>query len=106
MTNLVSRDIQTTTGENLILVEMSSGLSAWDAGQDKLMDALKMEETLTLEDDNKCRIPFLSKLLGQMQELAYLGEEVEEISNLINSLCINLIIHGVLSHMNTDWIYI
>ena len=48
-----------------------------------------MKETVRVDDENKWRIPYLSKLLGQRQELAYLGEEVEEISKLINSLCIN-----------------
>ena len=55
---------------------MSSSLSAWDAGQNKLKDALKMKETVTMEEDDKWRIPYLSKLLGQRQEGAYLGEEV------------------------------
>ena len=45
MAKLVSRDIQTTTGKNLRLVELSSGLSAWDFGPDQLKDALKMKET-------------------------------------------------------------
>ena len=53
MANLVSRDIQTTTGKNLRLVELSSGLSAWDTGSDELKDALKIKETVTVEDENK-----------------------------------------------------
>ena len=89
MANLVSRDIQTTTGRNLKLVERSSGLSAWDASQEKLKEAIRIKETVAVEEGDMWRIPYLSKLLGQRQELVYLGEEVEEVSNLINSLCIN-----------------
>ena len=40
--NLVSRDIQTTTGKNLRLVEMGSGFSAWDAGQERLREAVTL----------------------------------------------------------------
>ena len=89
MANLASRDIQTTTGRNLKLVERSSGLSAWDVSQEKLKEAIKTKETVAVEKGDLWRIPYLSKLLGQRQELVYLGEEVEEVSNLINSLCIN-----------------
>ena len=70
MANLVSRDIQTTTGKNLRLVEMASGLSAWDAGQERLKEAVKMKEAVTVEEHNRWRIPYLSKLLGQKQEMA------------------------------------
>ena len=89
MANLVSRDIQTTTGKNLRLIEISSGLSAWDAGQDNLKEAVRMKEVVSVDEVDRWRIPYLGKLLGQKQELTYLGEEVEEISSLINSLCIN-----------------
>ena len=86
MANLVSRDLQSTTGANLRLLEEVSGLSPWEASQDKLKEAVRQKEMVTVD---KWRIPFLNKLLGQRQELAYLGEDTEEASELINSLCIN-----------------
>ena len=89
MANLVSRDIQSTTGKNLRLVEKSLGLSAWEASQVKLKEAIKKKETVTVEDIDLWRIPYLDKLLGGKQEVAYMGEDVEEISSQINSLCIN-----------------
>ena len=89
MANLVSRDIQSTTGKNLRLVEKSSGLSAWEASPVKLKEAIKKKETVTVEDIDLWRIPYLDKLLGRKQEVAYMGEDVEEISSQINSLCIN-----------------
>ena len=48
--NLVSRDIQSTTGTNLKLVESSSGLSAWEASQVKLKEAMRKKETVTVEN--------------------------------------------------------
>ena len=88
MANLVSWDIQTTTGKNLRLVEEASSLSAWRPSN-KLKEAIKKSETVEIEPANQWRIPFLSKLLGHRQELSYCGEDTEEISALINSLCIN-----------------
>ena len=89
MANLVSRDVQTTTGTNLRLIERETGLSAWIAGQDKLKDALVEKETVPVEEREKWRIPLLNKLLIQKQELLYLGEDIEDINGLINSSCIN-----------------
>ena len=60
-----------------------------DASQEKLKEAIRIKETVAVEEGDMWRIPYLSKLLGQRQELVYLGEEVEEVSNQINSLCIN-----------------
>jgi hypothetical protein len=34
-------------------------MSAWDAGQDNVKDALKMKETVTVEDNNNWSIPYL-----------------------------------------------
>ena len=88
MANLVSRDIQSTTGLNLNLVESASGLSAWDTSQEKLREAIIMKEEVIVEEGEQWRIVYLSKLLQQRQELWYAGEDVEEITCLINSLCI------------------
>ena len=86
---LVSRDVQSTTGANLRLIEQEAGLSVWNASQEKLKDAIQQKERVPVDDREQWRIPFLSKLLGRRQELSYLGEDIEEISDLINSLCIN-----------------
>ena len=89
MANLVSRDVQTTTGANLRLIERETGLSAWSTGQTKLKDALVQNEIAPVEERETWRIPLLNKLLMRKQELIYLGEDIEDISGLINSLCIN-----------------
>ena len=89
MANLVSRDVQTTTGTNLKLVEKASGLCAWDTNSNQLRAAIEESETVDIEQVDKWRVPFLNKLLGNKQELQYLGADIEEINGLINSLCIN-----------------
>ena len=65
MVNLVSRDLQTTTGSNIRMVEEASGLSAWDTVQEKLREAIRKKELADIDDQDKWRIPYLNKLLGQ-----------------------------------------
>ena len=89
MANLVSRDMQSPTGTNLKLVKSSSRLSAWEASQVKLKEAIREKETVSVEEIDFWRIPCLDKLLSRRQEMTYMGEDIEEISSHINSLCIN-----------------
>ena len=91
LANLVSRDIQTTTGRNIRMVEEASGLSAWDCSAEKLRDAIREKESVAVEVNDQWRIPYLNKLLEQRQELIYLGLEKGEnrVEELINSLCIH-----------------
>jgi hypothetical protein len=81
--------VQTTTGKNIRLIGELSGLSVWSTGQEKMKEAVAENETVTVDDADKWRIPLLGKLLEQKQELDYLGPELDETSDLINSLCIN-----------------
>ena len=91
LANLVSRDIQTTTGSNIRMVEEASGMSAWDSCQDKLRRAIREKDLVDVEVQDQWRIPYLNKLLGQRQELDYLGQEMGKtrVEDLINSLCIH-----------------
>ena len=89
MVNLVSRDVQSTTGSNLRMIEDITGLSAWNSGQDKMKEALRDSETVPVAENDEWRIPYLNKLLGYKQQLSYLGEEVGALRSQINSLCIN-----------------
>ena len=94
LANLVSRDIRTPTGSNIRMVEDASGLSVWNTCQLKLREEIRKKELVEIENQEKWRIPYLSKLLGQRQELVYQGmdkeeEEMTRIDDLINSLCTN-----------------
>ena len=55
----------------------------------QLKEAIKNSEYVEVEPANQWRVPLLCKLLSHRQELSYYGDETEEISDLINSLCIN-----------------
>ena len=94
MANLVARNIQSTTGRNLAAIGRASGLSPWKSSNCKLKtqclkEAIKKLETVEPEPSDLWRIPFLDRLLGHRQELGYCGEDTDDISSLINSLCIN-----------------
>ena len=89
LANLMGRDVQTTTGKNIRLIEERSGLSVWSTGQEKLKEAVAENEIVIVDEADKWRIPLLGKLLGQKRELSYLGAELEETNDHINSLCIN-----------------
>ena len=94
LANLVSRDIRTPTGSNIRMVEDASGLSVWNTCQIKLRNQIRKKELVEIENQEKWRIPYMSKLLGQRQELVYQGmdkeeEEMTRIDDLINSLCTN-----------------
>ena len=91
LANLVSRDIRTTTGANLRVVEEASGLCPWTSFKSKLREAISRREAVKVEDLDTWRIPMLDKLLTARQSSIYLGveEEVARMSDLIYSLCIN-----------------
>jgi hypothetical protein len=47
---LVSRDVQSTTGANLRLIEQEAGLSVWNASQEKLKDAIQQKERVPVDN--------------------------------------------------------
>ena len=89
MAALVSRDIRSTTGSNLRMIEDTSGLSPWTTSQWRLKAALDESEFPLVPDNDLWRIPLLNKYLSYRQELFYSGLDAETLNQLINSLCIN-----------------
>ena len=91
MANIVSRDVRTTTGSNLRLPSLVSGLDVWNATQNDLRESIGRSLQVPVENINSWRIIYLDKLLAQRQELSYLGlsMEKEKVQELIDSLCRN-----------------
>ena len=91
LANIVGRDLRSTTGSNLKLLEESSGLNPWIFDSSRLKEELLEEELVIVADQDLWRIKYLGKLLEERQRLNYLGEEdkVEQMSDMIDSLCIN-----------------
>ena len=89
---LAARDIRTTLGSNLSLIERESGLNSWTASPTDLKKALLENSNICIPDEDKWRIPFLKKLLTKRLELKYMSDSTdakELLNSLIYSLSIN-----------------
>ena len=86
---LLARDLRTTVGRNLALVEELSGQDVWAASPERVRAILMERETVSAPTEDKWRLPYLSKLLSQRAELRSKGmkEEEEQLQGVINSLC-------------------
>ena len=91
LANLLGRDIRSATGGNLSLISELTGCNPWLDGQAKIRQKLTESEQVNPENNDKWRVEYLSALLEQKQEWYYKGaqNEVEEVQDLINSLCVN-----------------
>ena len=91
MFNLVRRDIRSTTGNNLAIVEAASGLDPFSYGSRRLKEEISKKEIVPIPGMDRWRLPYLTNLLEQRQMLSYFGrtDEANEISKLIDSLCVN-----------------
>ena len=84
LANVVARDIRSTTGKNLHLIESESGLDPWTASEESVREALKRTP---VPAQDMWRLPLLCQYLMKRQEMEVLMEDTEYISILINSLC-------------------
>ena len=91
MANIVGRDVRSTTGSNLKLLEELTGLNPWIFGSARIKEDLMKEETAPTPVEDEWRLPYLASLLAKRQQLDYMGEEelAKEITGLIDSLCVN-----------------
>ena len=92
MFNIVSRDIRTTTGSNLAFVQAASGLDPVYYGSKRIKEEISKREIVPIPENDQWRLLYLSKLLEQRQVSYYLGnaDEMNELSQLIESLCVSL----------------
>ena len=91
MANLAGRDLRSSTGRNLKLLEEYTGINPWVFGSARLKEELLKWEMVETPDQDRWRVDYLFKLLGQRQVSHYNGDEDEEkrIAVLIDSLCVN-----------------
>ena len=84
--NLVSHDVQSTTGNNLARMKQETGLNPWTATPSMVKTALINNEVSVPEEEN-WRLPLLEKLLLQRHEMENQLQDVKEIQSMIDSLC-------------------
>ena len=91
MVNIAGRDIRSTTGRNMKLLEEASGMDPWIFDSSRLKVELAIRETVEVPEPDRWRVKYLDKLMKEKQENHYMGEveQVKKLSDLIDSLCIN-----------------
>ena len=91
LARMVAKDVRTATSRNLRLIEAESGGHTWEATPWKIREGCAGEEPDVPRVDS-WRLPYLGKLLEERDDLVYKGVETEQVENLqelIDSLCIN-----------------
>ena len=81
--NLVGRDVQSTTGNNLLRLKQETGLNPWTTTPFRIKETLGMNEEVVPEGDS-WRLPFLEKLLQQRHSMETQLEDVRDIQFLID----------------------
>ena len=84
LSEIVARDVRSPTGHNLKQIEKEFECSAWTISGHMLSTMYKETEVPEMD---LWRLPLLDQLLAQRQEMEVCGEEVVELTALIDSLC-------------------
>ena len=84
LANIVARDIRSTTGRNLQLIEKESGLDPWTTNGHHVKEAL---QRTPVPAQDMWRLPLLNQFLTRRHELEALLEDTQAINDLIDSLC-------------------
>ena len=88
---LCARDLRTTTGQNIRVVEEASGLSVWSSTTRQVRKAVREREAVPVPPQDAWRVPYLRKLLEQRIQHYYSGDKEKEdrVQTLIDSLCVD-----------------
>ena len=83
--------MRSTLAKNLAYVEELTGQDPWTASPELIRQLVTRKEAVAPPPQSAWRLPYLSKLLQQRQELHYRGlkEAEEEVQELIDAICIN-----------------
>ena len=84
--SVVSRDVRSTTGRNLWLIEEEPHLNPFTARPAEVRDRLKLA---AVPEQDIWRLGLLETYLSERRTLETNLEDTEQITGLIDSLCIN-----------------
>ena len=84
LANMVSRDVRSVTGKNLLILERESGCDPWKTNSHKLRDNILTRE---VPNGDLWRLPLLCQYLNQRREMESCLQDTKEITTLIDSLC-------------------
>ena len=89
MANLAARDLRSTTGSNVRLLQECSGLDPWEYGTARLKEELVKREVVDIMDQDKWRINLVKEVLdfkhGQLAPPD--GWSIEELEEILNFAC-------------------
>ena len=85
LANVVARDIRSTTGKNLHLIEAESGLDPWTSSEQSIRESLTRTP---VPNEDLWRLPLLCQYLAKRREMEALMENTDYITDLIDSLCV------------------
>ena len=84
LANIVARDIRSTTGRNLHLIQEETGVDPWTASDQMVKESLVRDP---VPDRDQWRISLLCQFLGERQEMETNMVNSDTIQDLIDSLC-------------------
>ena len=88
LVNIVARDIRTTTGSNLNLISRLTGLDPWSCTSSQVKNVLG-KRLAEVPNQDEWRLSYLGKLLEQRGEWHFQMTDTSELTELIDSLCVN-----------------
>ena len=84
LANVVSRDVRSVTGKNLLFIERESGLDPWKSSSANVRNMLPNSK---VPEVDMWRLPLLCKYIYLRKDMKIQSENTEEITSLIDSLC-------------------
>ena len=84
--SVVSRDVRSTTGRNLWLIQEETGLNPYTARPAQVRDRLMLA---AVPEQDTWRLGLLESYLSERRTLESNMEDTEPITGLIDSICIN-----------------
>ena len=88
LAHIVARDVRTTTGSNLHLIRDMTGLDPWSCLGIQVKKVLG-EKLAEVSQQDKWRLLYLEKLLDQRGEMYYMMDDTAQLTELIDSICLN-----------------
>ena len=86
VSNMVSRDLRTTTGDNLALIEGITGLNMMTTTGRIVRETMRSTMKKVPNDADLWRIPYLQKMLFERGERYHLMEDTQDLTEIINSV--------------------
>ena len=84
MANIAGRCARSTTGKNLLNIQIETSLDPWNTPAWKVHAAV---EKSPVPVNEKWRLQYLMKLIEARQEMKATSENTDDVTTLIDSLC-------------------